>query len=54
MLRDTSAGNELALPLPMPWKEHSVAIGILYAWVTGIAWVTSLCWLLILVQGRHT
>jgi len=24
ILRNTSDGNELALPLPMPWKEHSV------------------------------
>jgi len=24
MLRNTSDGNELAVPLPMPWKEHSV------------------------------
>jgi len=24
MLRNTGGGNELAMPLPMPWKEHSV------------------------------
>jgi len=29
MLRNTGDGNELALPLPMPIKVHSVVVGIL-------------------------
>jgi len=29
MLRNTSDGNELAMPLPMPLKEHSIDPGIL-------------------------
>jgi len=29
MLRNTSDGNELALPTPMPTRSHSVRVGIL-------------------------
>jgi len=29
MLRNTSNGNELAMPLPMPIKEHSAGVGTL-------------------------
>jgi len=40
MLRNTRYGNELALPLPMPSKEHSVDSWLLYSAVIG-CWVTS-------------
>jgi len=36
MLRNTSDGNELALPLPMPSKEHSVGwLGTVVAGLQG-------------------
>jgi len=45
MLRNTSDGNELALPLPMPSKEHSVS-GWYTVYTRLLEMLGYYCWLL--------
>jgi len=53
MLRNTSNGNELAVPLPMPKEEHSVGYLVSCIGCVRTAWVTRHCCLLYAPRSQY-